>query len=182
MQILLYFILIGYIYCNIVHYIERNDTCLDIMKRYNIYEFHDIYNIDCNNMQKYTKIDIINNNMMIISIQGLEKLIKFYNLETDDLDLTENERCSDFQIDEYIHKHIVRTNEETCNDIMRTYNIFIDTLYEINPNINCNKLNKNDIINIITDKSIIVKIPFSSDIITDYINDNYKNKIIHSEL
>lgn len=153
------------------------------MKRYNIYEFHDIYNIDCNNIQKYTKIDIINNNMMIISIQGLENLIKFYNLNPDaldDLDLTE--KCSDFQIDEYIHKHIVRTNEENCLDIMRTYNIFIDTLYEINPNIDCNKLNKNDIINIITDKSIIVKIPFSSGLITNYVNEYYKNKIIHSEL
>lgn len=52
MQILIFFILIGYIYCNIVHYVEKNDTCLDIMKRYNIYEFYDIYNIDCNNIQK----------------------------------------------------------------------------------------------------------------------------------
>lgn len=152
------------------------------MKRYNIYEFYDIYNIDCNNIQKYTKIDIINNNMMIISIQGLENLINFYNLDPDVLDLTEEEKCSDFKKDEYIHKHVVGTNEKTCYDIMMMYNIFIDTLYEINPNIDCDNLNKNDIINIITDKSIIVKIPFSSDIITDYINDNYKNKIIHSEL
>lgn len=182
MQILIFFILIGYVYCNIVHYVEKNDTCLDIMKRYNIYEFYDIYNIDCNNIQKYTKIDIINNNMMIISIQGLENLINFYNLDPDVLDLTEEEKCSDFKKDEYIHKHVVGTNEKTCYDIMMMYNIFIDTLYEINPNIDCDNLNKNDIINIITDKSIIVKIPFSSDIITDYINDNYKNKIIHSEL
>lgn len=120
--------------------------------------------------------------MMIISIQGLENLIKFYNLDPDDLDLTEEEKCSDFKKDEYIHKHVVGTDEKTCYDIMMMYNIFIDTLYEINPNIDCDNLNQNDIINIITDKSIIVRIPFSSDIITDYINDNYKNKIIHSEL
>lgn len=181
MLILFLLFYIGYINCNIIHYVKENDTCLSIMKKYNIYEFHDIYNIDCDNIKKYEKIDIINDNMMIISVKGLENLINSFNSTEEEID-SEELKCSNFQKDDYIHKHIVENDKETCYDIINKYNIFIDTFYEINPNIDCNKLSKDDIINIITDKSIIVNFPFSSSTINEYVKKKYKSKTIHFEL
>lgn len=35
-----------------MHVIKENETCLDLMKRYGIYDFHNTYDIDCNNLQK----------------------------------------------------------------------------------------------------------------------------------
>lgn len=160
MKLLIILIFIGYIKCNIIHYINEKDTCNDIINNYNIinFTFDKIYqNIDCNNLQNHNKIEITNNKSMIISANSFKNIHCFFNIKNN-----HNSKYYELIYNYLImvknnikYKHYLENNE-SCYDIMVKYNIFYDTFYEINPGINCNKLNNRDEINIITYETSIV--------------------------
>lgn len=177
MKLLFILTFIGYIKCAIIHYLNRKDSCSSIIDDYNIIisDFDLIYpNIDCNNLQIYEKIEIVNNNSLIISSDSLDSINSFFGIKTNCNGKYYDHTYNYFQSvikNNKKYKHYIKKGE-TCYDIMIKYNLFIDTFFEINPKIDCYNLKENDEINIITYKTHIISNSLGY-ILNIYIKDKY---------